>query len=331
MTGNDWSVNDELDRLIQRADLDELVRHVDRTCAARDWEHLVDVRNQARSAVDTGRQLWPIATLANHRLALWAPAHLAVIALDDTARTFMPGPVSEILAVHHTWDELADHLAPGHDRSLVAHERALRADAIEDGEPSVLDIPFEPQAWEPAYLVAGYSDDGLVEDSPRLPHPIDHAEPGAVDPIDDADTIRAFRRLVEPWTSQSNGKASVCVVEGGTDDALGALGVDGVRTTAMAHVDALAWLAWAGASGGAHGKRRGAATGRAEAWWFLATFTGLADEWPCDPDELGDVVCSLEYTLFTHDRAPTGGWGLHLVIEDPEEGLSVAMSATDVD
>jgi hypothetical protein len=58
---------------------------------------------------------------------------------------------------------------------------------------------------------------------------------------------------------------------------------------------------------------------------------GLADDWPCDPEEFGDIVTSLEFTAFTHDKTPTGGWGLHLVIEDPEEGLAIALRATDVE
>ena len=111
-SGKNVCVNaDNLEQLVQRADLDGLVRHVDNTVADRDWDHLVRIRNASRSAVDTGRQLWPIATLANVRLALWAPAEYAVQSLDDHVRTFMPGPVSEILAVHHTWDELAPLLA----------------------------------------------------------------------------------------------------------------------------------------------------------------------------------------------------------------------------
>ena len=69
---------EELESLIRRADLDELVRFVDSTCHARDWELLVRIRNEARSAVSTGRQLWPIATFANYRLALWSPAEYAV-------------------------------------------------------------------------------------------------------------------------------------------------------------------------------------------------------------------------------------------------------------
>ena len=322
-------MNSELDSLIRRADLDELVRFVDSTCDARDWELLVDIRNDARAAVSTGRQLWPIATLANYRLALWAPAESAVRALDDTARTFMPGPVSEIISVHHNWDELEEHLAPGHNRSLIAHERALRGDMIDESENSVLDIPMAPQFWEPPYVLADYNDDGVDFPAPDLPPCRDNVQAIDATPIDDPDSIRAFRRLVEPWTAQSNGHAEAVVVEGSVAEALGALGISDARTTPISAHDALEWLAWAGASGGAHGKRRGAATGRSEAWWLLATFIGLADEWPCEPEELGEVINSLEFTAFTHDKAPTVGWGLHLIIEDPEEGLSIAMTATD--
>jgi hypothetical protein len=322
-------VNTELDSLIRRADLDELVRFVDSTCDARDWELLVDVRNDARAAVSTGRQLWPIATLANYRLALWAPAEFAVRALDDTARTFMPGPVSEIISVHHNWDELEEHLAPGHDRSLIAHERALRGDMIDESEHSVLDIPMAPQFWEPPYVLANYNDDGVDFPAPDLPSCRDSMDTSDATPIDDPDSIRAFRRLVEPWTAQSNGHAEAVVVEGSVSEALGALGISHARTAPLTPHEALEWLAWAGASGGAHGKRRGTATGRSEAWWLFATFVGLADDWPCESDELGEVINSLEFTAFTHDKAPTVGWGLHLVIEDPEEGLSIAMTATD--
>ncbi len=322
-------MNDDLDQLIRRADLDELVRHVDATCSARDWDHLVDIRDAARSAVSTGRQLWPIATLANYRLALWAPAEHAVRALDDTARTFMPGPVSEIIAVYHRWEDLDDHLAEGHDRSLVAHERALRGDIVEQHETSVLDLPFEIQPWEPQYELASYNDDGVDFPAPELPTPRETITTSHTTSIDDPDTTTAFRRLVEAWTSQSNGSASIAVVEGGVEDALGALGFTHARIASVSPQEALSLLAWAGASGGAHGKRRGTATGRSDAWWFLATFTGLAEDWPCDTEELGDVIESLQYYVFTHDATPIAGWNIALVIVDPDEGLAVALHATD--
>ncbi|MGA1363022.1 MAG: hypothetical protein ACO36A_08880, partial [Ilumatobacteraceae bacterium] len=312
----------ELDSLVQRADLDGLVRHVDATCASREWAHLLRVRDRARAAVDTGRQLWPIATLANHRLALWAPAELAVQALDDSARTFMPGPVSEILAVHHGWDETEPHLAPGHDRSLFAHERSLRGDTVPPDEPSLIDVPFTLQDWEPRYEPAAYDDDGVDAPSPLLPTPDSRLEPRGGQPIDDPETVTAFRVLVEPWTAQSNGSASCTVAEGGLPEALHAAGAGGCDVVRIDHRTGLAVLAWAGASGGAHGRRRGLATGRSNAWWFLAVLTGLHDTWPCDPDELGDVTGQLEWWLWQPHGQPRPGWNVNLVLVDGDEGLS---------
>jgi hypothetical protein len=243
----------------------------------------------------------------------------------------MPGPVSEILSVHHTWDDLEPHLGPGHDRSLVAYERSMRGCNIDSDEPALLDISIAIQPWEPQYEVAHYTDDGVDFPAPDLVNPqhLLHAE--SADISNDPDSVNAFRRLVEPWTAQSNGTATAVVVDGDTAGAMHALGLSQARTASLTSREAVAWLAWAGASGGAHGKRRGAATGRSETWWFLATFTGLADDWPLDSLQMGEVLESLEYTLFENDKAPTHGWGLHLIIEDPDEGLSIALTATDTE
>lgn len=321
-----------LDGLIHRADLDALVRHVDDTCSSRDWEHLVCIRDAARSAVGTGRQLWPIATLANHRLALWAPAESAVRALDDTARTFMPGPVSEILAVHHTWDDLAPHLPRGHDRSLVAHERALRGDAVHGVEESVLDMPFALQPWEPSYLPASYGDDGVVDTVPVLPVPRRAAPPAGAQPValEDDETVTAFRSLMEVWTSQSNGTAGCTVIEGGIAEAL-ALAGEGSLWEPVDGKDALSLLAWAGSSGGAHGRRRGLATGRSYAWWFLATFAGITGPRGFAPGDLGEVVGAMSCAVFGSPDA-TGGdgeWSVRLVLEDPQEGVACIAVADD--
>lgn len=317
-----------LDELVQRADLDGLVRYVDDVCSSRDWEHLVTVRNDARAAVSTGRQLWPIATLANYRLALWAPPREAARALDDTARTFMPGPVSEILAVHHTWTSLEPFLDLGHDRSLFAYERSLRGDYVDPAEFTALDVPFAPQQWEPQYCVATYSDDGGSFPSPDIPRASETATPEPSSRIDDDESLDAFRQLVEPWTAHSNGRAEFVCVEGRRDNALHALGVADARVHTLDHRNALQWLAWAGASGGAHGRRRGAATGRFSAWWFLAHVAGIADEWPVHPGEFGTIVSSLRYWWWDTDE-PRTGWECRLVIEDEDEGISCALSAHD--
>ena len=237
------SLRATLEELVQRADLDGLVRHVDDTCSAREWSHLVRVRDSARAAVDTGRQLWPIATLANYRLALWAPAELAVRALDDTARTFMPGPVSEIIAVHHRWEDLEPFLAPGHDRSLVAHERALRGDDIDAGEHSALDIPMAAQAWEPRYEPASYTDDGVDAQMPDVPRADETVVAIPGEPVDDPETVTAFRVLMEPWTSQSNGSARCTIAEGGIPEVLHAHGIVSARIARIDPHEALDLLA----------------------------------------------------------------------------------------
>jgi hypothetical protein len=318
-----------LDELIQRADLDGLVRHVDDTCSSRDWDHLLRIRDDARNAVKTGRQLWPIATLANYRLALWAPAHLAVRALDDAARTFMPGPVSEILALHNSWEDLEPHLEFTHDRSLVAYERALRGDVIPPHEDHALEIPFAPAPWEPPYALASYNDDGVVDDMPSLSlkwHTVDTRE---ADALED-DTVPAFARMMEPWTAHSNGVSRAVVVDGEIEDAFGALGLHDVSFSQMTTHNALQWLTWAASSGGAHGKRRGVATGRSEALWLLATFTGLDDSWPRSFAELGDVITNqLEFFVFTADKHSAQGWWLQLAVVDPNEGLTAAFIARD--
>lgn len=326
-----------LDELIHRADLDELVRHVERTVAARDWDHLVETRDAARAAVATGRQLWPIATLANFRLALRAPAEHAVRALDDGARTFMPGPVSEIIACAHHWRDVSPHLPPGHDRSLVAYERAMRRDPdVDADEPGVLDIPVVPAAWEPRYATAVYDDDGAHDDPPAAPAGdatildigiVENDRPASIDA--DNSVTDAFRQLVEPWTASSNGKARLAFVDGGPADALTALGVASSRLVRIDPSRALAWLAWAGASGGAHGRRRGAATGRFGAWWLVATIAGLdLDGWPPEPDTLGEALSTMGFWWWD-GGTPRVGWCVSLVIEDPDEGTSCALEAHD--
>ena len=327
-------MNNELSDLIHRVDLDGLVRYVDATCVARDWEHLIDIRNETRAAVNTGRQLWPIATLANYRLALHGPTHLAVRALDDTARTFMPGPLSEIISVHHTWDELEPHLVPGPDRSLIAYERALRGDRITTDETDALDIPLTPQPWEPQYVVATYDDDGPHCDPPKLPTPTDvisipleAAYESVV--IDDEETENAIRDLFSGWTSESNGVVRITVVEGDIASALAAHAASDAHITSLSTAQAMSLLTWAGASGGAHGSRRGTATGRFGAWWLCAAITDTIDDWPFHDPATHDAITNLEWYRFHTPKTAHHGWNVQLIVHDAETEISVCIDATD--
>lgn len=341
-------IDDDLDPLIARADLDGLVRLIDSRCATRDWEGLLRVRDRSRFALETGRQLWPAATLAEYRIALHAPAEWAARVLDEDGGRFSIGPLTEVVAQNHSWSELADLLPEGPRRSFVAHERVLRGEVVRPslGDGSVLDIPLELQAWEPAYALPTYSDHGIDNPCPAdiWAHVWMDTQPtnDQLEQLDDPDIESAFRSLVEPWTTSSNGRAETMVVAGEPADALHALGIGRAKLTRITGGQALKWLAWCGASGGAHGRRRGGALGRFGVWWMLAAIGGFIDEWDDLMrngqlgNECGDVVTSFEWYRF--DDGSHSGHELSLIAHetgddqtsDDETGpLSIVLLARD--
>jgi hypothetical protein len=331
---DDAPAGERLAALIHRADLDGLVRFVDECCRTRDWALLRRLRDDARHAVGTGRQLWPAATLAEYRLALRAPAEWAAGVLDEGSGRFSIGPLTEVVAQQHTWAELAPLLDGGPRAAFVAHERALRGEAIAGGStaglPDVLDLPFALASWEPAYPLATYDDDGGTFPAPALPaRLVDVRLPvAAPEQIDDDAVELALRQLVEPWTTTSNGRAEVVAVDGDAAGALRALGVPTARWAALSAGEAVGWLAWAGASGGAHGRRRGAAAGRFGALWLVAALLDAVDDWPVPLDELGRGAEELRWWWWDAHE-PVTGWQLQLAVEDPADRIAWAISARD--
>jgi len=329
--------DDDLDALVHSADLDGLVRMIDDRCSIRDWPGLLRVRDRSRRAVETGRQLWPAATLAEYRLALLAPPRFVGAVLDESdglSGRFTIGPLTEVAAQHHTWAELAPHLDRGPRATFVAHERLLRGEAlpsdIADDLPPVLDLPFMFQRWEPDYPVAVYSDIGGEFDRPSLPdawEPVPIGTSDDVEMLDDDDVELAVGQLVEPWTASSNGRVEVVCVDGDAADAIAALGVRSARWCPLSSDEALAWVAWAGSSGGAHGRRRGAATGRFGVWWLLAAL-GQFSEFAPNTDELGELVAHLRWWRWDA-LEPEVGWQLQLAIADPDDGTAWAIVARD--
>jgi hypothetical protein len=316
--------------LVDLGDLDELLRRVDDLVDGGDWAGLLDLRDRCRAAFERGRQLWPAASHAEYRLALQAPGRWAARVVMPGAGRFALGPLSEVAASTHSWDELAPHLAATPEAALVAQERVLRGeDLTGDGrvDEAVVELPLVLHATEPAYPLATYRPyKAEFADAPMLPPmdavdvPATRAEAGA------DDGSRALLDLVAPWTTQSNGKASAVGVEGDVLDALGALGVDGpARLTRVDGPHALAAMAWAGASGGAHGRRRGMAQGRFGAWWTAAALAGVEDEWP-------DVatVWDTDLRWYQWDRAdPSTGWVLRLAAERSRDRRAWAVEAID--
>jgi hypothetical protein len=324
---------DQLDALIHAVDLDGLVRLIDDQCSSRDWKGLLTLRDRCRAATrETGRQLWPAATLAEYRLALIAPAEWAARVLDGEAGRFTVGPLSEVVAQHHTWAELAPHLEPVPVALYVAHERAVRGEEIDPATladlPPVLDIPAALQPWEPEYPLSTYGDAGAEHPEPAATPLTTSVEVAPGEVIDDAATELAVRHLVEPWTSSSTGRAETVCVEGDHRAAIGALGVRSARIAEIDSREAMAWLAWAGASGGAQGRRRGIANGRFSMWWLLGALGDLHDHWPPTNADVAALLAELEwYRWDAHE--PAGGWRLQLAIADPAEGIAWAINASD--
>jgi len=319
------------EELVDLGDLDELVRHVDRLAEAGDWHGLLDLRDRCRRALERGRQLWPAASLAEYRLALGAPGKWAASMLVPDAGRFALGPLSEVAASTHTWSELAPHAPPTPQSSIAAHERVVRGEDLTDDDrvdPHILELPLVLQPWEPTYSHAVYKASEADFGGPAAvagwhTH---EAQPACI--ADDLDACRALVDLAAAWVTGSNGRAEAVAVDG---DAAGAVAALGARRGRIAEVDlghALAMMAWTGASGGAHGRRRGMAAGRFAAWWTLAAVTDLLDEWPVPPDQLQAAASSLHWHRWDAGD-PDTGWSLRLAIEDTDRGRAWAVSAVD--
>jgi len=325
--------DEALDGLVHAVDLDGLVRLIDERCADHDWNGLLRLRDRCAAATrETGRQLWPAATLAEYRLALLAPPEWAATVLDGEAGRFTIGPLSEVAAVHHTWADLAPHLPTAPVAMFIAHERAIRGEVIDDATladlPPVLDIPAQLRPWEPAYPCSTYGDAGAEHPAPARTGSPTSVEVTGGAPIDDDSTELAVQQLVDAWTASSTGRAEVVCVEGDHTEALGTLGVRSARITPIPATEAMAWIAWAGASGGAHGRRRGMAIGRFSMWWLLGALGDLHDEWPPTDADIDELLGELRwYRWDAHE--PEGGWRLQLLVENEVEGVAWAINAND--
>ncbi|HVF76493.1 MAG TPA: DUF6183 family protein [Acidimicrobiales bacterium] len=310
-------------------DIDGLTREVDRLCSVREWDGLLSLRDLCRAAMARGKQLWPVAAHAEYRLALEAPAPWAAQMLVPGTGRFALGPLPEVAASTHTWDDLAPHAPAGPVAALAAYERVVRGDDLTgaDVEP-VFELPLALQDWEPAYPVADYRADKADFPAPPPPSSFWHRDHAAGGVISVPEAARALTELAEAWLTESNGRAEAAAVEGDAAAAVAALGPPTVRLASIEPADALAHMAWTAASGGAHGRRRGMAKGRFAAWWTVAAVGDSLDDWPLAPDELGELVHELRWFLWDAGE-PVTGWSLRLAVEDPETGRAFAVSASD--
>jgi hypothetical protein len=333
----------ELADLLQRADLDELVREIDRRCNRHEYGQVLALRDGCRDTSEQlGRQLWGPAQYAEYRLALEAPGPLAASVVVPGAGRFALGPLTEVLAQHHRFDEVADHL----DASVlpvVAQERALRGEDLSGDVRAGADdvgVPAVLQPWEPAYPLPTYRPAERHEPGPPLegagpprgrprdavPTPTAGAPAEVVDAEARPGLAEALRDLVAPWVDHSRGEVRLAVRRGPVDRALAALRRDPGSLVALRLPQALARMAWAGASGGAHGRRRGGAAGRSAAWWVAHVATRVP--FPAEPDELEYHLEELTWYAFG-DHDGRIGWQLCLAVAG--DGWAAAVDAHDHD
>jgi hypothetical protein len=335
--------------LVEQGDLDLLTWHVDDLVASEAWEELVALRTHCRMALERGKQLWPVATYIEYRLCLDAPGPWAAQALEGSTGRFSLGPLPEVAASTHAWEELAPHLHLTPQAALVAHERVLRGedlsgDSLAVAMPEVLDVPLRLAAWEPSYVLAEYEADKMAAPSPRLVplRTIDLQRPGGTrrppanasgsqvgGPKDEVRT--ALEELVVAWTTESDARAETSVASGPVLAAVAAFGSGPVELTELPAEGALCLMGWAGASGGAHGRRRGAAPGRFGAWGVLAALAGVREDWRANEPALAAVASATRWYSW-EDGGPSCGWSLRLALEvrtGPYRGRSFALRVLD--
>lgn len=316
-------ISDRAIEAIESSDTDDLLRVIDGYTSVSSWDSLVDLRFRCREAVTRGKQLWGVEEHIRYRLALEAPPSFAGPVITEGAARFALGPLAEVAASTKTWQEMDPHLDAGPERMTYAAERVVRGEAVPE---SIADLPSSIMDWEPSYQVATYKSDKVEAPSPKLPEveEVELAEPG--ERVEDPETEGALADLVQAWTDESDGRCDTSAVPGSAEQAIRSLGLSRARVGQMDSKHALSWMGWAGASGGAQGRRKGAAAGRYATWWVLAILKDL--DWPPDPDHLGELVGALRWLWFD-DGAPATGWVLRMAVEDSESGLAWAISAVD--
>ncbi|MFZ0492835.1 MAG: hypothetical protein WAM81_06505, partial [Acidimicrobiia bacterium] len=211
---------------VERGNPDELLAVADRLCKERAWDGLLELKDRCIDALERGKQLWPIAEHIDYRLALEAPAARAGPIVVTGAGRFTIGPLTEVAASTHTWQDLAAYLSNGPARRVVAHERVIRGDIVD--EPGD-ELPMQLQPWEPTYPVATYHAREAEFPPPDLPPMSETVLPHVVESIHDPESLNALEAITSTWTEESNGRCESVAVSGTAPDAIAAFGLEQAR------------------------------------------------------------------------------------------------------
>ena len=303
---------------------------------------------RCRLAVERGKQLWAVAAHIEYRLALEAPGRWAAMMLETGPGRFALGPLPEVAASTHTWEELSPHVHPTPQAAMAAHERVMRGDDLTN-DPVAIEVaggarpslvaatlgalvrpgrvrarPDGRTVAEAAIAVAaGCGGPGERESLSGGPHRSVVAKPTG--------WPAALVDLVSTWTEESNGRAEAIGVRGrcprGYRRARRAAERD--RRTRADH-----GARRDGVGGGQRRRVRPATrrgTGRFAAWLVLVALGDLSAKWPLAPDELGEVLHQVRWYAWGAGE-PSTGWALRLAVEGiagPSKDRAWAVSATD--
>lgn len=317
---------------VDHSDHAELLRWIDRFDSEHDNESLVRLAWACHRALDRGHQLGAITAHAAYRLALRAPVEYFAEVLSIADDRFTPGPFAEVLASANSSAEIGEELPFGAVRSLALAECVLRGDTIAEVDTDLFDTPGRLAEWEPKYALAEYSETELnappYELKPLSRSALVSTAIDSIERLANDDASHALHAAVAHWAEQSTGRIDTSVVSGDAQRAVCALGIRGGALSEITTADAFGMLAWAGATGAAHAKRRGAAAGRFAAWWAAAALTGV--RWPPTSDQLGEAGETLRW--FTFDTGvPDLGWQLRLAVTHTACDRSWAITADDMD
>ncbi len=328
------NTGDALHQAINTSDHAELLRWIDRFDTAGSFDALIDLVIACNGAVERGHQLGGVAAHAAYRIALHGPLDAFVEVMDETDDRFTPGPFAEVLAYTHPYQTLSEELPLGALRLSALAESALRTphEIAAVAMDEMYELPTTLLSWEPEYALAEYYDtEGIFPPYsptgtlPALQVPQRSQEQATRRTPDQVSY--ALSDVVAHWSSGSTGRTEHLTIHGTAIGALGELGIRRGQLQPISLADAMGLMAWAGASGAANGRRRGAAAGRFAAWSVLAELAGV--EWPPDPALLEAQLHGIGWYTFDAG-APVLGWQFRFAIEDPANGIAWVISADDM-
>ncbi|MEU8662580.1 hypothetical protein [Actinoplanes philippinensis] len=266
-----------------------------------------------------------------HAVAVAAPPALAVAAAElypDDDHGFM-GPLWEV-AAQRPWHELAPHLTHPRVRTLVAQTRVMHGEDLRGIVESEIPLrlePWESAHWDPEWHIPEYHATGcsgslvwtfpnwLIEDLPGgvpLPagsaEPVEHPAVAVLEGLNDPHRpIRAAAFRGTAWAAAATGAAD--------RETCRAAEVPFAR--AYPHLVHLA----TGEGPYAVPRNTGRALGRLAVWRVLRLMAG--DD--TVPAFAGRLRC------VTWRRPLEHSWTVYLAMEDPDRGISWALSASATD